>query len=129
MALLEFTIPTCMILGGMAVTDAFNDVGTFGAIGFTVAYVFISLAAPAYLKKLGELRPLDLAVSGAAVILLLGTILFGFFIPPPAPPVNYFPYIFIAYFLLGLVCFVRMKNKPKVEMMLTPPESLIHEVA
>ncbi len=133
MASLEFIIPTCMILGGMAVTDAFNDAGTFGAIGFSVAYIFISVAAPAYLKKLGELKPLDLAVSVAAVALLIGTIVFGFFIPPPAPPVNYFPYIFIAYFLIGLVCFGRMKNKPNVDSMMMPPamppSEMVHEVA
>lgn len=131
MAGLEFIIPTMMCLGGMAVTDAFNDAGTFGAIGFSVAYVFISVAAPAYLKKIGELKPLDMIVAGAAVVMLLGTIVFGFFIPPPSPPVNYFPYIFIAYFLIGLVCFVRMKNKPSGTMIMPTMASpeMAHEVA
>lgn len=129
MAALEFMIPTMMCLGGMAVTDAFNDAGTFGAIGFSVAYVFISVAAPAYLKKLGELKALDLAVAAAAVVLLLGTIVFGFFIPPPAPPVNYFPYIFVAYFAVGFVCFVLAKNKPRAETMMMPQAEMAHEVA
>lgn len=129
MASLEFVIPTCMCLGGMAVTDAFNDVGTLGAIGFTVAYVFISLAAPAYLKKIGEISAGAMAISAAAVILLVGTIVFGFFIPPPAPPTNYFPYLFIAYFLIGLVCFVRMKNKPKIETMIPKISGVAREIA
>jgi amino acid transporter len=133
MAALEFIIPSMMVLGGMAVTDAFNDAGTFGAIGFSVAYIFISVAAPAYLKKLGELKLMDMVIAVAAVVLLTGTIIFGFFIPPPAPPVNYFPYIFIAYFLIGFVCFARSKNKPNVETMLStplvPPPGVMHEVA
>ncbi len=132
MAALEFTIPTMMIMGGLAVTDAFNDAGTFGAIGFSAAYIFISVAAPMYLKKLGELKPMDIVIAGAAVVMLAATIVFGFFIPPPAPPVNYFPYIFIAYFLIGFVCFARSKNKPSAEMMMAPmpvPGGIASEVA
>lgn len=133
MAALEFTIPTMMVMGGMAVTDAFNDAGTFGAIGFSAAYIFISIAAPMYLKKIGELKALDLLVGAGAVVLLVGTIVFGFFIPPPSPPVNYFPYIFIAYFLIGAVCFARMKNKPRVDLTMPVPvigtAEMAHEIA
>ena len=35
---------------------AFGDAGTLAAFGFLVAYYLITVAAPVYLKKLGELR-------------------------------------------------------------------------
>ncbi len=35
---------------------AFGDAGTLAAFGFLLAYYLITLAAPMYLKKIGELR-------------------------------------------------------------------------
>ncbi len=111
-ALLQFAIPTFIIqFKGLAVTDVFNDAGTFGAFGFLGAYVFVSIAAPMYLKKIGELRPLDIGYSVGALVLLLVPAV-GSVYPVPAPPVNLFPYIFATYFLIGLAVFVaRAKAK------------------
>jgi amino acid transporter len=104
-ALLEFAIPTyIMSFKGLAVTDAFNDAGTFGAFGFLGAYTFVSLAAWSYLKKIGQLRPLDVVYSAGALVCLLVPAV-GSVYPVPSPPVNLFPYIFGAYFMLGLVIF------------------------
>ena len=36
---------------------AFGDAGTLAAFGFLLAYYLITLAAPMYLKKIGEFRP------------------------------------------------------------------------
>jgi hypothetical protein len=76
-----------MVLGGIAVSDAFNDAGTFGAFGFLGAYVFVSIAAPMYLRKIGELRPRDIAYSVIALAFLLVPAI-GSVYPVPAPPVN-----------------------------------------
>lgn len=105
-AILLFLIPTCiMSYKGVAVTDAFNDAGTFGAFGFLGAYTFVSVAAPMYLKKIGQLRPRDIAWSvGALVCLLVPAI--GSVYPVPAPPVNLFVYVFALYFLIGAAYFV-----------------------
>jgi hypothetical protein len=45
-----------LVANGFAVLDEFNDAGTLGAFGFVGAYTFIVLAAPAFLKKRGELK-------------------------------------------------------------------------
>lgn len=110
MAALQFMIPTAMILGGVAVGDAFNDAGTFGAFGFCAAYFFISVAAPMYLKRIGELTAGAVALSVAAVALLLVPAI-GSVYPVPPPPVNLFPYLFLAYFAIGFVGFVLVKPK------------------
>jgi amino acid transporter len=112
MAILEFIIPSGMILGGIAVSDAFNDAGTFGAFGFLGAYVFVSIAAPMYLKKIGELRRRDVAYSVIALAFLLVPAV-GSVYPVPAPPVNAFPYIFLAYFAVGLILFVFRRGATK----------------
>jgi amino acid transporter len=127
-ALLQFAIPTFIIqFKGLAVTDVFNDAGTFGAFGFLGGYIFVSLAAPMYLKKIGELRPLDIAYSAGALVLLLVPAV-GSVYPVPAAPVNLFPYIFLVYFLVGLGVFLARRKTAKTIHHLMP-ERLVEEQA
>lgn len=105
-AILLFLIPTFILsYKGVAVTDAFNDAGTFGAFGFLGAYTFVSVAAPMYLKKIGQLRPMDVFWSAAAIVCLLVPAV-GTVYPVPSPPVNLFVYVFILYFIVGAAYFV-----------------------
>jgi hypothetical protein len=53
----------------LAILDAFNDAGTFGAFGFLGAYFLISIAAPAYLQHRGQLGRSELAIAVISVIL------------------------------------------------------------
>jgi amino acid transporter len=102
MALIMFgTVSLCSI-SGMATLDAFNDAGTMGAFGFLGAYALICLAAPLYLRKIGELKVKDTATCVAALVLLLLPA-WGVFFPQPAPtpPVSYFPYVFLVYLGAG----------------------------
>ena len=114
-ALLEFLIP-CFILSfkGLAPTDVFNDAGTFGAFGFLGAYIFVSVAAPMHLKKIGELRPRDIAYSVLALVCLLVPAI-GSVYPVPSPPVNTFVYVFLLYFLVGLAVFVARRSRTQTE--------------
>jgi amino acid transporter len=78
----------------------FGDAGTLAAFGFLTAYFLISIAAPTYLAKRGELRRRHVALAGAALLCLLVPTI-GSFYPVPAWPVDIFPYIFLAYMVLG----------------------------
>jgi len=78
----------------------FGDAGTLAAFGFLTAYYLITFAAPAYLRKLGELRARNIAIAIAASVLLLVPLI-GSFYPAPPYPVNLFPYIFLGYMLVG----------------------------
>jgi amino acid transporter len=119
---IQFLIPTAFILlsyahvGGwqMLPFDAFNDAGLFGAMGFCAAYVLISLATPFYLKKIGEMKAHHIAIAVIAIALLAVPIV-GTVYPEPAPPANYFSYIFIAYLLIG-VAVVSIRSRSVVEM-------------
>jgi amino acid transporter len=93
---------------GFEVLDEFNDAGTMGAFGFLGSYVLITIAAPMYLKKIGELKAKDIILCVAALGLLLVPAV-GSVYPVPPAPVNYFPYIFGVYVLLGLFRAVAFK--------------------
>jgi amino acid transporter len=94
-----FAIPTAMQHYTNPLTT-FGDAGTLAAFGFLLAYFMISIAAPVYLRKLGQLTRRDIAVCVAAIVCLLVPTV-GSFYPVPAAPVSYFPYYFLAYMLAG----------------------------
>jgi amino acid transporter len=86
-------------LGGSVLT-MFGDAGTLAATGFLFSYFMIVVAAPVYLKKLGELKQSHIAVAVAGFILLMVPLV-GLFYPLPPFPVDIFPAIFAAYMLAG----------------------------
>ena len=99
-----------MLLAGRAPLDAFNDTATLGAFGFVAIYAFVALGAPVYLKKLGELKPVNVVLAvGTLALLIIPAI--GSVYPVPPPPTNYFPYIFIAYFLIGVALLWRRSGQ------------------
>jgi amino acid transporter len=100
MGALSFGLPTFCSLKGMAVGDMFNDAGTLAAFGFIVAYLLVSIAAPFYVKSLGQLKPGHVFISVASLVLLLVPTI-GSVYPVPPAPVKYFPYMFAAYFIVG----------------------------
>jgi hypothetical protein len=65
-----------------------------------VPYALIVLAAPAYLKKIGELRPYHTGMCVAALALLCIPAV-GSVYPIPSAPVMYFPYLFLLYIAVG----------------------------
>ena len=122
-ALLQFLIPTIVMLAVYAGAynalgvgtpfDVFNDAGLFGAMGFCGAYVLISLAAPFYLKKIGEAKPHHWVLSIAAILLLIVPIV-GTVYPEPSYPCNYFAFIFGAYVIAGIVLVI-VRSRSRAE--------------
>lgn len=114
--ILMVLVPTIMTLAGMATQDAYNDVGTFGAIGFLTAYFMISVAAPVYQHKDGRLKAGHIILSVLAIVALLYPTI-SLFYPVPTYPVNTFPYIFIVYMLVGIVwvAIVNRRSPGKIE--------------
>jgi len=96
------SVATFFLATGTEPLTIFEDAGTMAAFGFLTAYFMISIAAPFYLRKLGELRARNVAFAVAAfACLMVPTI--GSFYPAPKYPVNLFPYIFLGFMLLGAV--------------------------
>jgi amino acid transporter len=111
MAVLAFAVPTAATLfAHVALLDLFNDVGTCAAFGFVVAYGLVSAAAPAYLKKIGEVTAKDWAGCIASLVLLAVPAI-GSVYPVPSPPVNYFPYAFLVYLAVGILWIVAFHRR------------------
>jgi amino acid transporter len=86
-------------LGGSVLT-MFGDAGTLAATGFLFAYLMIVVAAPFYLKKIGELKNRNVAIAVVGFLLLMVPLV-GLFYPLPAFPIDLFPAFFAAYMLAG----------------------------
>jgi len=86
-------------LGGSVLT-MFGDAGTLAATGFLFSYFMIVVAAPVYLRKLGEMKQSHVLVAVVGFLLLMVPLV-GLFYPLPAFPVDIFPAIFAAYMLSG----------------------------
>ena len=94
-----FALPAFLMIFTNPLT-AFGDAGTLAAFGFLVAYYLITVAAPVYLKKLGELSWRNVVLACIAVLCLLVPTI-GSFYPQPPYPVNLFPYIFLGWMAVG----------------------------
>lgn len=111
MAVVMFAVVTVSKFAfGWEVLDEFNNAGTMGAFGFLGAYFLVSLAAPAFLKKRGELKVKDVGMCVAAVALMIIPTV-GMFVPLPDPPVRYFPYVFGAYLFFGYIRVMAMQHQ------------------
>jgi amino acid transporter len=118
LAAIAFCIPTaCVAFAGIEPLDLFNYVGTLAAFGFIVPYIMITIAAPVYLNKIGELRSVDLAVCGIALVLLMIPTI-GSVYPIPDAPVRYFPYLFLGYLAIGAawILFVGFRKPANATM-------------
>lgn len=94
--------------------DIYGWVGTIATLGFIATYIIISIAAPVYLKRRGELKVQHLVISGLAVF-TLGLAILGNIYPVPPAPYNILPYIFLGIWLAGVawIAFIH-KVQPKV---------------
>jgi amino acid transporter len=118
MAIVAFLVPTIATLKHVATLDLFGDVGTCAAFGFVVAYFLTTVAAPVYLKHLGELRVRDLMGCVASVALLIVPAV-GSVYPVPAAPVMYLPYAFLFYLAVGIAWItVFYRRKPAAGSMI-----------
>ena len=84
--------------------DIFNYCGTLSSLSFIAVYLLISIAAPKFLKRIGELRAIDALVAAFSCLFLAGTAVTLFYPVPPAPT-TWFPYLFLAYLGIGLVLY------------------------
>jgi amino acid transporter len=90
--------------------DIFNYCGTLSSLSFITVYLLITIAAPKFLKRIGELRFIDSVVAVVSALCLIGAAITLFY-PAPPPPTNLFPYVFLAYLAVGLVLYYLARSR------------------
>ena len=111
-AIVVLAAPLALFLNHFALLDIFGDLGTLGTISVLFSYVLVSVAAPAYLRRRGELNIGGVLVGALAVIAMI-TAIAGNVYPVPPPPQNYIPYIFALLLAMGVGWFlIRRAQRP-----------------
>jgi amino acid transporter len=114
-AAMTFVVATAAYLLGATPFESQGYFGTLCSFGFLSAYILVSLAAPAYLRKLKQLDKRALLVSVLAVSFMIlpflgvvgvpGSELF----PPPKFPNNLLVWVFVAYMTGGALWLFVLK--------------------
>ncbi|HXW77754.1 MAG TPA: APC family permease [Candidatus Eremiobacteraceae bacterium] len=113
-ALVVLLAPLGLLLGKTALLDAFGYLGFVATFGFLFAYILVSIAAPLYLRRRGELRPASVVMSVLSVAMLaVATV--GSIVLSPTTPYNFLPYVFLALLAAGVGRFIYLRvAKPGV---------------
>lgn len=117
MAVALASVLTLVVNASLLGTGALNTFGytsTFATFGFLVAYLLISISAPIYLKKVGQLKAANVIVGILGAIGMIGCFV-GSVYPVPAYPYNILPYLFVGYMAFGAVwLLILRKRSPQV---------------
>lgn len=89
--------------------NTYDITGTVSTFGFITAYILISIAAPVYLAKQGQLKTRNIIYSVIGIV-AMGGAFFGALYPIPSYPYNILPYIYFGYLALGLIWLLRIKK-------------------
>lgn len=108
-ALLALILPVSVTVSGWSLLDSYGILGTIATYGFLVSYILVSVAAPFFLKRHGELGFHHIILSVLAV-LLLAVVLGGAVYPVPAWPYNVLPYVFLALLAAGTLYFLILRK-------------------
>jgi len=109
-AAIVFLAPFIMILGHVALLDAFLFLGFVATFGFLFAYILVSIASPMFLRRRGESNSTVVVMSVLSVAMLaVATV--GSVVLNPAPPYDYLPYVFLALIAIGGLRFAYIRLK------------------
>jgi amino acid transporter len=90
--------------------DAFGYFGTLASFGFLAVYLLVSIGTPLYLKRIGALRPVNVCVSVASVLLILVAVE-GSLYPVPDWPLSIIPYIYLGLVGAGIAYFLFLRAR------------------
>ncbi|OOP72784.1 APC family permease [Clostridium beijerinckii] len=100
LAIVSLVIPVILSLCGIDTMEIFSWLGTIATLGFLFSYAMIVISAPVYLAKINQLKKSNMILSAITMAILLIPII-GSVYPLPAYPFNIFPFIFLAWIVIG----------------------------
>ena len=119
--LFAFFVPTSISMFGVSTLDIVLYLGNISAYGFLMAYILVSIAAPVYLYKIGQLRHDAILMAVLAVFFMAIPVVGSTGIPGssvflvPEHPFNVFPFLFLMYLIVGIAWFLMLRlHSPEV---------------
>jgi amino acid transporter len=103
-------VPFVLVAYGTSPLNIFGYLGTLATFGYLLAYALVSIAAPVFLRRRGALTPVPVAVSVLATA-TIGYVFYKNLVPVPPNPYDTFPYIFLAWILIGLTWYLVLKAR------------------
>ncbi|WP_368490987.1 APC family permease [Clostridium sp. BJN0013] len=113
-----FVVPLVLVLFKFNDMDIFSWAGTIATLGFLFSYVMIVVSAPVYLKKIKELKAINIVVSVVSFGILMIPIV-GSIYPLPEFPNNLFPFIFLAWMVMGMLWYAFRSKEIKLNKKFT----------
>jgi amino acid transporter len=107
---LALLLPAALLIDGVGLLDILNDLSTLSTFGFLIAYVLISIAAPFYLRRIGQLT-LTSAVCAIVSVAFMAPPLIATVYPAPAAPADRFPLYFLAYLGAGGLWYLVLRAR------------------
>lgn len=108
--LLVLLLPALLLYKGRGLLDILNDLSTISTFGFLLAYVLISIAAPLYLRRIGQLSVKSVVFAVASVLFMTPPIIATVY-PTPAAPADKFPFYFLTYLAVGGLWFMALRAR------------------
>jgi amino acid transporter len=87
---------------GVSAVEGFGYLGTIGVLALLVVYIASQFAAIRFFSKTGIWKAAQFLIPIAAII-ILGYTLYSNVYPVPPAPFQYFPYIVLAWIVIGIV--------------------------
>ncbi len=109
-SLVVFVLSAGLLFAGVAILDVFNDLSTIATYGFLLVYALISIAAPVYLKRRGQLTRGAVGLSLLSLLFMAAPIVATVY-PLPAPPGDRFPVYFALYVAVGIGWYVWLRSR------------------
>jgi hypothetical protein len=109
-------VPAALLITGVSLLDILNDLSTLSTFGFLIAYVLISIAAPFYLRRIGQLTVTSVVCSLVSVAFMAPPLIATVY-PTPAAPADRFPLYFLAYLGVGGLWYLLLRARASGTLM------------
>ena len=127
-ALLATIVPVILIGSGAGLFDIYGWIGTIATYGFITLYTLISIAAPVYLYHEKELKPKNVIISVASVLVLLIPIIGSIYSNAQAAPYSWFIFIYLGWLVLGAIWLAfRKVQTPDVSSEVSTRIETVHQ--
>ena len=103
-------IPVILQLAKNSNMDVYNWTGTLSVYGFLANYLLIAVAAPIYLKKLKELKPLNIVTALISIVFVCIPII-GSVYPLPSFSILVLQFIFLGWLAISLGYYLIVKHR------------------